>query len=354
MNELNIYSNLMSNITAIPNVFIDTYMSNANGEYVKIYLYLLRHLNNKSSLSVSKIADFFDHTERDIIKALNYWEKVNLIKLDYDCDSNLTAVTLLEFMPQITKEEPKVLDEPKKFTPVANPIISEKPTYSQSQIKKITTNDEMQQLLYIAQKYLGRTLSSTDLNTLIYFYEALSLSTDLIMYLLEYCVSKNQKSMRYIEKVALSWVNDGITTVEKAKENTSLFSSNYFSVMKAFGINDRNPVESEMNFIKKWLEVYQFDINIILEACNRTMNQIHKPSFNYADTMLSKWHSHRVRHLSDISNIDKAHNQSKDKKDTPKNSLVKPLPKGSFPQREYETNDYMDMEKKFLNYKGSD
>ncbi len=71
--------------TYIPNTFIDEYMTHADGEFVKIYLYLLRCMNNPGcTFSISDIADKFDHTEKDVIRALRYWEKMHLLCLEFD------------------------------------------------------------------------------------------------------------------------------------------------------------------------------------------------------------------------------------------------------------------------------
>lgn len=72
-------------------------MSDANGEFVKIYLYLLRLMNMPdASFSISSIADKFDHTEKDIKRALCYWERMQLLRLDYDANQDLTGVHLLD------------------------------------------------------------------------------------------------------------------------------------------------------------------------------------------------------------------------------------------------------------------
>ena len=68
-------------VTLIENIFIDQYMPKANGEFVKLYLYLLRCADTERELTLSSIADVFDHTEKDVKRALAYWEKLKLLKL---------------------------------------------------------------------------------------------------------------------------------------------------------------------------------------------------------------------------------------------------------------------------------
>ena len=153
----------------------------------------------------------------------------------------------------------------------------------------------------MAEQYLGKTLSVTDIDSITYFYETLEMSVELIEYLIEYCVENGHKSMHYIQKVALSWHKQDIKTVDQAKTSSLLYNKNCYSILNAYGIKGRAPAASEIAYIRKWNEEYAFNLDIILEACNRTMNAIHQPSFDYTDSILKKWHAQNVRHLKDIA-----------------------------------------------------
>ena len=57
-------------------------MLTANGSYVKVYIYLSKCIQTgENNLSISSLADKMDNTEKDILRALNYWEKNNLLHL---------------------------------------------------------------------------------------------------------------------------------------------------------------------------------------------------------------------------------------------------------------------------------
>ena len=82
-------------VTVLTNNFIDNYMPEANGEFVKVYIYLLRLLSDASvPFSLEQMADHFFCTERDIVRALKYWEKVNLLTLTYRSNEDITDITL--------------------------------------------------------------------------------------------------------------------------------------------------------------------------------------------------------------------------------------------------------------------
>lgn len=96
------------------------------------------------------------------------------------------------------------------------------------------------------------------MNTFIYLYDELSFSSDLIAYLVEYCVSKNHTAIRYIEATALKWAESGIRTVTAAKQEAKIHSPAYYAVMRSFGITGRNLVPSETDYIEKWRSEYGF------------------------------------------------------------------------------------------------
>ncbi|MEG0963517.1 MAG: DNA replication protein DnaD, partial [Lachnospiraceae bacterium] len=97
MSKITLHKDNGNTTTSISNRFIDDYMTSANGEFVKIYLYLLRCMNTPNcSFSISKTADKFDHTEKDVQRALKYWEKMNLLRLEYDEEKNLSNIYFLE------------------------------------------------------------------------------------------------------------------------------------------------------------------------------------------------------------------------------------------------------------------
>ena len=96
MARLTIYKDNYADSTVVSNIFIDQYMKDANDAQLKIYLYLIRMMNANQSISVSGIADKFNHTEKDVMRALKYWEKQQLLELDYDTDKNLVGIHLRE------------------------------------------------------------------------------------------------------------------------------------------------------------------------------------------------------------------------------------------------------------------
>ena len=286
----------------VPNAFIDNYMSDANGEFVKVYLYLLRCMNSSDACcTISAIADHFNPTENDILRALKYWEKVNVLSLELDennnllglCFKDLTANTVAATTPVVTPiaVSPAIAEtdvkkpqaaKAKKASSTAKAVKPASPSkreYTLDEVKAFCNNHEVSELLFIIETYLKHPLNSTEMNTVFFWYDGLHFSGELIEYLVEYCITNGHSSLRYMDKVAFGWAENNIDTIDKAKQHVSIRSKAYYSVMKAFGIAGRNLADSEMIFVQKWTQEYSFDIEIIQEACKRTISATQKPSF---------------------------------------------------------------------------
>lgn len=328
------------NATMIPNIFFDEYLPRSNGEFLKVYLYLLRWLPcSDHALTLGGIADTFCMTENDVLRSLRYWEKEGLLELSCDDSSDITGIRL----KSIQSRSPSDITS----APVSLNSAQEGPkTYSMQELQNFKDNGSGEQLIFIIQQYLGHPLSQTDLNTIYYFYDGLGFSTDLIEYLFEYCVSNGHTHMRYIEKVALTWSAQHITTADEARAQSEAHQRACFAVLKAFGLGGRMPTSGEVEYVNKWTRTYGFSLELILEACRRTMMSVHTPSFEYTDKILSNWKSLNVYTMTEVMAADKA--RSTQKAGTSSRPSVKtPRPSSNkfhnFKQRSY---DYEALEKK--------
>lgn len=318
--------------TSVSNIFISEYVPGANGEFVKVYLYLLHLMSLRSNnISISLLADTFNQTEADIMRALRYWDSLDVISLSFNGPGNgLSNIVLRDI--KHTGQAANTMADPiaaesasvnstssyqTETVQAAKPDIKQteviytaeplKVSYSKEQLNGFLANDNFSMLLFVIEQYMGRPLSTKETNSIVYFYDGLNLSTDLIEYLFEYCVEHNKKSINYIEKVALSWASKNIHTIAEAKEETSNHTDYVYQIMKAFGLSNREPAQHEKAMIAKWADTYCFDTDMIIEACNRTIKAIHQPSFEYADTILANWKNSNVSSLEDVKKADAAY-----------------------------------------------
>lgn len=335
---LTLKNRFQGNTTTVENDFIDHYMAKANGEYVKVYLLLLRHLNgNGGSLSICGLADRLECTEKDVLRAFTHWSKEGLLNIDYDDAGNICGLAIGN---PVSKTETKA-------TPVTPALAPAKQAVSPKSAKKTTKEQEdLRQLYFVAEQYVGKPLTVAEIKKINYFFDTLGFSTDLIEYLIEYCVENGHRTFRYIESVALSWSDAGITSIEDAKINISSYNKNYFSVLNAFGIKGRSPAPVEMEYMKKWFEEYGFALEVILEACNRTITNTHKPDFKYTDSILKNWNSNGVKTLADITQLDISFQSQKTNS---KKATVKTPSKTRFNNFEGRTYDMKSLEQQLLN-----
>ena len=410
MTAINISSDIATSFTTVSDIFIDQYMPKANGEFVKVYLYLLRATGSGAGIAtISEIADHFSNTEADIIRALNYWASEGILQVQTGADGQIIGINLCSLSvsgmqaaqsniqsavadnaaqnnlqnsvvnnatQNILKNgvvnntaqnistanirmQDSVVEKLKSQTP--DKAASSQKEYTLDEIKEFRKNPDISELFFIIETYLKHTLSSTDTNMVLYWLDELHFSTDLVEYLVEYCITKGHSSLRYMNKVALGWADAGIKTVDQAKDDAAAHSQIYYSVMKALGITGRNLVDSEVSLINKWVGEYGFDIELVKAACSKTISAIQKPSFEYTDSILANWRKKDVHTLKDVEVLDanfakvnKASATGSSQGTKAANGSSKPKSNNSSSKNKFNNfnqrnNDYDKLEKLFLN-----
>ena len=332
MGFLTIYQDNYTDSTVISNRFIDEYMQSANDAQLKIYLYLLRMMSARLDTSIGDIADKFNYTEKDVVRALKYWEKNRLLILDYDSHKNISGIHMMNSYgqtpapPRPAASGPAVTDYPAaqiSLPPVppftadstqtadTNTSISYiKPNYTAEELDAFKSDEESARLLFVAEMYLKRPLSPNDMRTILFIMNKLGFSADLTDYLLQYCVDRGKRDLRYIEKVAISWAEKGISTPKEAAALSGKYDKTVYEVMRALGKNNI-PTDTEASYIKRWREVYGFENDVILTACERTVLATDSHRFEYADSILNRWHKAGVHHKGDVKTLDETHRKSK-------------------------------------------
>lgn len=410
MTAINISSDIATSFTTVSDIFIDQYMPKANGEFVKVYLYLLRATGSGAGIAtISEIADHFSNTEADIIRALNYWASEGILQVQIGADGQIMGINLCSLSVsgmqaaqsniQSTvadnaaqnnlqnsvvnnaaqnnlqnsvvnnaaqnistaniRMQDSVVEKLKSQTP--DKAASSQKEYTLDEIKEFRKNPDISELFFIIETYLKHTLSSTDTNMVLYWLDELHFSTDLVEYLVEYCITKGHSILRYMNKVALGWADAGIKTVDQAKDDAAAHSQIYYSVMKALGITGRNLVDSEVSLINKWVGEYGFDIELVKAACSKTISAIQKPSFEYTDSILANWRKKDVHTLKDVEVLDanfakanKASATGSSQSTNAANGSSKPKSNNSSSKNKFNNfnqrnNDYDKLEKLFLN-----
>ena len=264
----------MADKIELTKAFIEQELPAAPPLYVSVYLMTLA-----TGGTAGEVAKKLGTTETAVLYAWGYWKGKGYLQ---------------------ETEEKKEKQEQQKL------ISSARPEYSPAELAVYMQKSEsMKKLFQSAQQKLGKMLNHNDMSLLFSFHDWLGLPVDVIELLLSYCTANGHCGMRYIEKVALGWAEEGINTEDKAVEYIELRKTGFRTIMKAFGQN-RLPVAAEENYMKTWLQEYKLPMDVVKMACERTVMQTGKASFAYAEKILKSWKDAGVKSVEDVAALDQA------------------------------------------------
>ena len=315
MGRVTISNNSGEDSTNVSNIFIDEYMQDANDAQLKIYLFLLRMMNSNLPTSVPDLADKFNHTEKDVVRALKYWEKKGLITLEYDSAQNLSGIHMEDIVNRknygrrkddnVIRALPSVHSKVADQTVTEENTVPEKPNYSARELRNFKANDGSG-IIFVAEQYFGRPLNPTEMSTVYYIHDELKFTDELLDYLMQYCVDNHKADFRYMEKVAINWNQQGIKSPKQARVESYKHDGDIIAIMKALGMENA-PTVKEGSFISSWRGELGFSMDIIMEACDRTVMATQKNRLKYCDSILRSWHENKVSTREDIARLDASH-----------------------------------------------
>lgn len=316
-------------VTIIPNSIIDLYMPEANELQLKVYLYILRNIGTGNPIRISHLVDYFNETEKDITRAVAFWEKRGVFAAFPDAAPATQA-------PDFTEE-----------SDVDTVSSAADKNCAVSDLSSVQNRMDFKELSFVAETYMGKPLSRSDCNTLLFIQESLNFSNELIEFLLEYCAERGKKSFKYVQTVACAWAKQGITTPEEAQARGAMYSQRIYAVMNALG-KKSEPTNAELNYIERWYQQYGFEGDVILEACKRTVLATDKNRFSYADKILTSWYNAGVHHTTDISRADAAFQSQKKQAEHTQRKQPAYAANNPFLQHKQTDIDYAALEKQLL------
>ncbi|MDK2828617.1 MAG: hypothetical protein PWP67_1423 [Clostridium butyricum] len=321
--------------TPVSNIFIEKYMTQARGEFIKIYLLMLKYnVSGELGVSSSILASSLNLLESDIMNALHYWNDLGVIKL-----------TSIDKMGNFNIEFLDLADEVKS------------PTKQIDLLEALDSNNTKDMLKDI-EVLLGRPLSPNEMSLYLNWQHEFGFSSELILILIEYCVSKGKSDHRYIEKVALAWHDQKISTVEQAQNLIKKTEDKWINIRKILsylGITNTDIMKPQQDMIEKWILTFKFPNEIIFKACDVCFERLNRADFKYIDGILSNWNKNNIRTLDDIALKDNKTTQNSSFKknsynNNTQNSKV-PHKFNNFEPRQY---DYDSLEKKLLGWDNDD
>lgn len=317
------------NFTPVSNVFIEKYMPNARGEFVKVYLLMLKHsIAGEPGISAPILASSLNLLESDIMNALNYWSDLGVIKLTSVDPMNNFSIEFLDLSED-------------NFTP-----------NKEVNLLDALENKGINDMLKDIEKILGRTLSPKEMEMYLGWQKEFSFPSELILLLVEYCASKGKSDYRYIEKVALTWHDMNITTMAQAQNYIKQTEDKWVKIRKILsylGIKNNDLMKPQEEMIDKWLTTYNFDLDVIKKACNICAERLNRADFKYIDGILTNWFNNNIKTLDDIAVKDKQF-----KKNYKKNTYNKNNSSNGFNNFEARSYDYEALERKLLGWDSDD
>jgi DnaD/phage-associated family protein len=259
------------NFTPLNNNFIDKYLKDTRGDFLKVYIYCLKTAYSKEDASTEKIGEALNLLESDVLKAFEYWENLGLMNVSPDGVVEIAVTDNSEYNNDV---------------------------YFDTAVKDMFD--------YI-EKLLGRPLSSKEFHTFMDWMENFKFNPEMVSLLVEYCASKKKYDIRYMEKVALNWHDIGVKTLRDAQTNITKHEekwNKYRAVLTFMGIKDDISKPQE-EFLDKWLIKYGFDAEVINEAVRICISRINESNFSYIDAILNDWNKNNVKTIQDVKKLDK-------------------------------------------------
>lgn len=310
-------------VTPVSNIFIEEYMPVADGNFVKVYLYGYMKALYGDILSGESLSKKLGLLESDIIRAWEYWESKGLLKINR-IDDNIS----IEFIYTAGIQNMTASTRNNKYSPET--------------IHSRLSNPNLKDMFENIEKLLGRVLSTMEISMYLSWIDDYSFTPEVILLLIEYCKSKGKGDARYIEKVALAWHDSKISTIEEAQKYITWYEGRYTrnrSVLDFLGLKENELMKPQEEFLDKWFNTWNFNLEMVLEACKICSLRINEPNFNYIDGILSNWYKNGIKTPKDID--------SSESKKKSKSTRFK-APVTTFNSYEQRTYNITELEKKLL------
>ncbi len=250
--------------------------------------------------SIEDIASRLDITQKKVSAALAFWQETGLIALE-------GAPSPKPSKPARAVSEAQ--DEPVVRTvqsaPKPAPTI---PRYTTDELATLLeTRRELSELVDECSRVFGKVLNTHEVGILLGIVDHLDVSGEYLLLVLAHCVTMGKRSMRYVETVALSLYDEGITDTamleERLKQREQLAAAEG-KIRTMFGIGSRALTSKEKKHIESWLSVMHFDLDVITHAYEITVTSTEKPTIPYANAILERWAAEGLHTLAEIEAAD--------------------------------------------------
>ena len=297
--------------THIENVFINEYMPNASGDFVKVYLFALMYAGHDSKMNNEIIAKQLNMDVLDVMKAWDFWEKQGVVKKHIK-----DAKDKFDYCVEFINLKELVYCNNKKEKKQGESGIPENH-------KNLLENDEIKNMYEDIEQATGRLVESNEAREIISIISESDISPALVAMAYNYCAKKRSNSKaKYVLSVIKEWVNQGFKSADQVDEYLEETDNRHFmykKILKSLGLF-RHPTDEERRIIDTWFDELGFDIEMIIQACNKTSG-ISNPNINYINSVLKGWKSGEkgkasgasTRKPSEIGSIMKQYDETRER-----------------------------------------
>lgn len=294
--------------TPIENIFINDYMPMANGTYVKVYLLGYKYAHDKDEkieVNNQTIAKHLEVPLEDVLRAWDFWEKKGIIEKSSLGEEDIYnyKVKFLN-LKQLYIKNNLNLFEREKSEAAKKAMAKSKRLIDANQIPQV--NNMFNQIDYILRRQTGHHEKQRILD----WIEDFNMNPDVIEKAVSFSVEKRgQNHLNYIEGIIRNWYSAGITNMNALMEHFKTQDEKYYryqKIMKTLGLDKRAAAitQDEMDTIDNWFEGYEFTMEMVLKACENTIN-ISNPNIGYIEGILKSWHKKDIKEIEDIEKKDK-------------------------------------------------
>lgn len=295
-------------IFAVPSSVVDKHLKIASPLQLKVLLYLLK--NSDTTYTYEELAEFFNVHIDDIKDCVAFWIEREVIA---EFDNILMPSNNKVEETQKPVEIQSVESENK--TKFVKPRLTKPDIITAAQ--RVSADSNLQHLFDELQMVLSKPLSSGDTQTVVMLYDTCGLPAEVILMLVQYCVSINRANMNTIEKFGVEWSNSGINTLEAAEnkiKQVKISTANWKTVSGAFGlVNVGSPTAKQLRYADKWVGEWHFSTDMLRAAYEVNIDNTGKLSMPYIDKVLSRWFNAGIFKIEDINLLDQKKSSTKKK-----------------------------------------
>lgn len=317
---------------AVPGDVVDHYIRLADGDKLKVLLFVLRHASEQ--VTADAAAEYLHMDKSQAEEALQFWEQANVLRTGGM--QNAGAFAFAVPVQETAAEKPAAVTDSRIGIMSS---VKDMPMDPSEIAEIIHTSDHLRDLMSLTEKRLGRTPNHMEQRRLVYMHQYLNIPCEIISMLIEYCVSNEIYSISYVESIAKRWQEEGILTIQQADSELKrmINEHTYISEIRKLFELKRSPTTKQKSYIDLWQKA-GYPMELIKYAYEISVENIEKADFKYINTILQSWAENGVKDLAGAQKL----------RETPRSSGKSPKPAAPVSQEELDKmNKYLSLVNRF-------